>query len=117
MLKTLTCGLVALMPIAAGVACRTAAAGPGPQIVQPGAPGEPSHVIAPDKAVDLSKVQFTTADVKFMQGMIGHHEQAIEMTDLLATRTASENMRKLAQRIDLSQADEIKMMRRWLETR
>jgi uncharacterized protein (DUF305 family) len=52
-----------------------------------------------------------------MQGMIGHHAQAIEMTDLLATRTQSEDMRKLAQRIDVSQTDEIKMMEEWLKRR
>jgi uncharacterized protein (DUF305 family) len=106
-----------LLTAVAGASCRSAGVKPGPQIVQPGAPGEPSRVIAADKAVDLSKVQFTTADVKFMQGMIGHHAQAIEMTDLLASRTANADMRKLAQRIELSQADEIKMMQRWLEVR
>jgi uncharacterized protein (DUF305 family) len=52
-----------------------------------------------------------------MQGMIHHHAQAIEMVDLLKTRTSSDDMRKLAQRIELSQADEIKMMRNWLESR
>lgn len=52
-----------------------------------------------------------------MQGMIGHHAQAIEMTGLLATRTQSEDMRKLAQRIDVSQTDEIKMMQEWLKSR
>jgi uncharacterized protein (DUF305 family) len=52
-----------------------------------------------------------------MQGMIGHHAQAIEMTDLLGSRTASDAMRKLAQRIQVSQADEIKMMERWLSAR
>jgi uncharacterized protein (DUF305 family) len=99
---------------AAPAACRTAA---GPQIVQPGAPGEPSHVIPVEKAVDLSRVQHTPADVRFMQGMIGHHAQALEMTELLRTRTTREDMKLLAQRIDLSQADEIKMMRSWLEAR
>jgi uncharacterized protein (DUF305 family) len=52
-----------------------------------------------------------------MQGMIGHHAQAIEMTDLLSSRTASDAMRKLAQRIQVSQTDEIKMMERWLSAR
>jgi uncharacterized protein (DUF305 family) len=52
-----------------------------------------------------------------MQGMIGHHAQAIEMTDLLATRTQREDMRKLAQRIDVSQTDEIRMMQEWLKQR
>jgi uncharacterized protein (DUF305 family) len=49
--------------------------------------------------------------------MIHHHAQALEMTDLLATRTQSEDMKKLALRISLSQADEIKMTRHWLEVR
>lgn len=87
---------------------------PGPQIVQPGAPGEPSRVIDARRASDLSRIQPTAADVAFMQGMIGHHAQALEMTDLLSSRTASEDMRKLAQRIDVSQSDEIKMMQEWL---
>ena len=90
---------------------------PAPPIVQPGAPGEPSRVITADKATDLSQVQTTAADVRFMQGMIGHHGQAIEMTALLASRTVREDMRKLALRIEVSQADEIQMMQRWLEAR
>lgn len=69
------------------------------------------------QATDLSKVQHTEADVRFMQGMIHHHAQAIDMTELLATRTASEDMKKLALRIEVSQVDEIKMMRSWLELR
>jgi len=110
--------LVAVVLVAiAGAACRSADVAGSPPIVQPGAPGESSHTIDAATAADLSRVQYTPADVKFMQGMIGHHAQAIEMTDLLATRTASDDMRKLAHRIELSQADEIKMMKRWLEAR
>lgn len=52
-----------------------------------------------------------------MQGMIGHHAQAVEMTSLLTSRTTNDAMRKLARRIDVSQADEITMMQRWLEAR
>ena len=50
-----------------------------------------------------------------MQGMISHHTQALAMTALLPSRTAREDMRLLARRIELSQADEIAAMRRWLE--
>jgi uncharacterized protein (DUF305 family) len=85
--------------------------------VQPGAPGQPTRVIAAEQAADLSRVQYTAADVKFMQGMIHHHAQALDMTTLVPSRTASENLRKLAMRIEVSQADEIKMMQRWLEAR
>jgi len=60
---------------------------------------------------------FTEADVEFMQGMIGHHTQAIEMVKLLKTRTQSNDMRLLAQRIEVSQTDEIKMMKTWLADR
>ena len=50
-----------------------------------------------------------------MQGMIGHHMQALEMTALVATRSANEGLRLLAKRIEISQADEIEMMRDWLK--
>jgi uncharacterized protein (DUF305 family) len=74
-------------------------------------------VIAADKATDLSKVQATPADVRFMQGMIGHHSQAVEMVELLRTRTTRKDMQLLGQRIALSQEDEIKMMQHWLQVR
>ena len=108
--------LLAIVLIAAAAAsCRTA--GTGPAIIQPGAPGQESKEVAAEQARDLSKVQFTPADVKFMQGMIHHHAQAVDMTQLLATRTSSDDMKKLALRIELSQHDEMAMMRRWLEVR
>jgi uncharacterized protein (DUF305 family) len=88
-----------------------------PPIVQPGAPGQPSQVISAEKATDLSQVEYTGADIKFMQGMIGHHAQALEMVELLKTRTQSDDMKKLALRIELSQDDEIKMMQQWLGVR
>ncbi len=74
-------------------------------------------MITSEQATDVSKVQHTAADVRFMQGMIGHHAQALEMTALLATRSESEDMGKLARRIEVSQADEIKMMQEWLSSR
>jgi uncharacterized protein (DUF305 family) len=116
-LNTPTHGIATiLVAVVAATSCRTAAES-SPPIIQPGAPGEASRVIAPERAVDLSRVQFSPADVRFMQGMIGHHAQALEMTTLLQTRTASDDMRKLALRIEVSQADEIKMMKEWLQDR
>jgi len=56
----------------------------------------------------------TDADVKFMQGMIGHHTQAIAMVDLLKTHSQRNDMKLLGQRIEVSQADEIRMMKTWL---
>jgi uncharacterized protein (DUF305 family) len=103
--------------LAAAGACRTAQVDGSPQIVQPGAPGQASRVISAEKATDLSRVQFTSADVRFMQGMIGHHAQALEMAALLPDRSRRDDMRLLAKRIEVSQADEIQMMQRWLEAR
>ncbi|HXG54377.1 MAG TPA: DUF305 domain-containing protein, partial [Vicinamibacterales bacterium] len=57
------------------------------------------------------------ADVTFMQGMIGHHTQAVEMVELLKVRSTDDGLRKLAQRIEVSQVDEIKWMKQWLEDR
>jgi uncharacterized protein (DUF305 family) len=98
------------------VSCRS---GPSasPQIIQPGAPGQASRVVDAAAAADLSKVAFTAADVRFMQGMIGHHAQALDMTALVPTHTSHEAIRKLAQRIEISQADEIRMMQEWLARR
>ena len=74
-------------------------------------------MITADAALDLSGIQYTAADVRFMQGMIGHHAQALEMAALLPSRSSREDMRLLARRIDVAQADEITMMQRWLDVR
>jgi uncharacterized protein (DUF305 family) len=49
--------------------------------------------------------------------MIGHHAQALEMTKLASTRASRPDIRLLAERIDVSQRDEIAQMKRWLERR
>jgi len=109
---------VIVLAAAAGASCRTAAvADARPPIVQPGLPGQPSHLIGAAQASDLSKVQYTGADIKFMQGMIGHHAQAVEMVALVPSRTSSEDVKRLALRIDVSQKDEMNMMREWLQAR
>ena len=108
---------VLLLAVAGTLSCGAASTATGPPIVQPGAPGEPSRVISAATAADLSRVQHTAGDVRFMQGMIGHHAQALEMTALVPTRNNREDMRLLALRIELSQQDEITMMEHWLEVR
>jgi uncharacterized protein (DUF305 family) len=88
-----------------------------PVLVQPGAPGQASKVVDAAAATDLSKVGFTPADTKFMHGMIGHHAQAIEMVELLNTRSTNPDLKMLGLRIQVSQEDEIKMMQEWLQNR
>lgn len=60
---------------------------------------------------------YTERDVRFVQGMIAHHGQALVMTDLVPHRTDNEAMQRLARRIEISQNDEIATMKRWLERR
>ena len=83
-------------------------------IIQPGAPGEPSRQITVEEASDLASIGFSDADVRFMQGMISHHAQALEMTALVEMRSNREAMQLMARRIALSQEDEIAMMQDWL---
>lgn len=86
-------------------------------IIQPGAPGQPSRQITVEEASDLASIQFSDGDVKFMQGMISHHAQALDMSALVEGRTNRDTMELMAQRIALSQEDEIAMMQDWLEDR
>ena len=109
--------IAAILLTLSAFSCRTARVEPTPHIVQPGAPGEASRVVDAATAGDLSGVRHTAADVRFMQGMIGHHAQALEMAALVPSRTSREEMRLLAKRIEISQADEIEMMREWLTSR
>lgn len=108
---------ILLLVVSAAGACRTAPAASVPPIVQPGAPGEPPRAISAAEASDLAGIRHTEADVRFMQGMIAHHAQALDMAALVPDRTSNEQIRLLARRIELSQADEIALMRRWLQAR
>ena len=56
----------------------------------------------------------TEADVRFMQGMIAHHAQAMHMSKMAAERGASARLQRFAQKIDLSQTAEIVQMQEWL---
>ena len=88
-----------------------------PRLVQPGAPGEPTREITAEAAADTSGVRHRAADTRFMQGMIGHHAQALEMVALVDARSRSADLKRLAERIDVSQRDEMQMMREWLTRR
>jgi uncharacterized protein (DUF305 family) len=88
-------------------------ADPGtPVVVQPGAPGQPTRTLPPSTRAKLPPR--SSADVQFMQGMIMHHAQAVEMTALIVSHTENKNLRSLGARISRSQSDEIEFMKRWL---
>lgn len=86
-------------------------------IVQPGAPGQSSRALTAEEAARISENRYSIDDVRFMQDMIGHHYQAVEMAALVAERTNREEVVAIAGRIDASQADEIAFMQTWLNER
>jgi uncharacterized protein (DUF305 family) len=83
-----------------------------PVVVQPGAPGQPSKMLPASTRATLPRP--SQAEIEFMQGMIVHHLQAVEMTALIASHTENKDLRSLGARISSSQSDEIKFMQRWL---
>ena len=86
-------------------------------IIQPGAPGENSKKLDPETATSIAMTSHIDADIKFLQGMIVHHQQAIVMSKLAGKRTNNKTIIDLANRIDLSQVDEINFMESWLSSR
>ncbi|MFN4298038.1 MAG: DUF305 domain-containing protein [Brevundimonas sp.] len=83
-------------------------------IVQPGAPGQAPRALTAEEAARIADNRYSADDVRFMQDMIPHHQQAVEMAALVAGRTNHREIVEIAARIDASQADEIAFMRGWL---
>ncbi len=86
-------------------------------IIHPGAPGEPARELSAEEAIETADSSYSPADVLFMQDMIPHHHQAIEMAELVADRTNQPELVDLAGRINGSQKDEISFMQQWLRER
>lgn len=86
-------------------------------IVQPGAPGQASKTLTAEEATKLAQASYTASDVAFMQHMIVHHQQALDMVMLVKERTNTEELVTIAGRIEASQADEIAFMKNWLAER
>ncbi len=105
----------ALLPLCATMALGQQAPDTVP-LVQPGAPGRPTVTLT-SPTVGTAFREPTKADFDFMDGMVMHHSQAVEMVGLMQGRTRNPQLLELGQRISLSQTDEIKFMKRWLENR
>jgi uncharacterized protein (DUF305 family) len=93
--------------------CQQASA---PAVVQPGAPGQPNKVLTPT-TTGLHLMPPTVADTRFMQGMIMHHGQAVEMTELVKTHTTDPEVLEIGRRIGVSQTSEMAFMKLWLTDR
>lgn len=86
-------------------------------VIQPGAPGEASRTLSAEQAIAVANTSYTVSDAQFMQDMIPHHQQALEMAKLAPARTNSPDVLEIAGRIDASQNDEIAFMTQWLTRR
>src|SRR5256885_3203421 len=111
-------GLVAASTLAGLISlpvCAQQADPNSPVVVQPGAPGEPTRTLPASTRATLPPR--SPKDVEFMQGMIMHHAQAVEMTALIDSHTQNKDLRLLGARISHSQSEEIRFMKRWLDAR
>lgn len=105
----------AVLALASACAPRSQATQTTPQTAP--TPADPAaHHHIPDLPATAGR-GFTLADVRFMQHMIGHHAQAVQMAALAPGNGASEDVVRLARKIDISQRDEIAMMKSWLQER
>lgn len=93
---------------------------PGPTgtapVVQLGAPGEPNRTVGADDLDDLTRTpEASESDIAFVRDMVPHHEQALQMTALARTNDASADVKLLAERMEVSQRDEVTQLQGWLE--
>ncbi|MBB5077798.1 DUF305 domain-containing protein [Nonomuraea endophytica] len=100
-------------------ACATESAGPSPvgtdaPVLVPHAPGSPARTATPGERLPRPEQQPSAADVRFAEGMIPHHRQALEMAGLVAERTRTPSIRRVADQIRLTQEPEIRIMSGWL---
>jgi uncharacterized protein (DUF305 family) len=90
---------------------------PSTPVVQLGAPGEPNRTLSPSEAAGLGTIDYVEEDVLFVRDMLHHHSQAIQMTGYVEERTTDGDIRLLAERMQVSQTDEITQLETWLQKR
>jgi uncharacterized protein (DUF305 family) len=112
-----TLAVTGLLVVPGGGVAQERPQAPAPTLVQPGAPGEASRRLTADDLTIPERPRHTEADVRFMQNMIHHHEQALIMSRMAPERTTRRDLLTLAARIERAQGDEILLMARWLELR
>ncbi|MDP9844800.1 DUF305 domain-containing protein [Streptosporangium lutulentum] len=91
-------------------------AGTGAPVIIPGGPGDAGRTARPGEDLGESEARVTAADVRFAEGMIPHHRQALEMAALVRPRSSSPVLWKLAERITAAQRPEIAALTSWLES-
>ena len=118
-------GIGLLILLLAATGCSSGEAAPKPSggavgssapVIIPGRPGEPARTATPGQTVKAAGEEPNVADVRFIQMMIPHHEQALEMSALVKDRSEDQQIRALAERIEAGQGAEITAMQSWLRT-
>ena len=109
--------VLAAVLVATAVAGCTAAVDESPAtvFVTPTPPGGGSETEGTATAPADSET--TTADLAFIEAMVAHHEQAVELAGLAADHAADAELIDLASRIGAAQAAEADAMRSWLDRR
>ncbi|GAA5044079.1 uncharacterized protein (DUF305 family) [Thermocatellispora tengchongensis] len=112
-------GTAALVALLASAGCSGSPAAPVTRptapVIAPGEPGEPARTLQPSEAATaIPTPTANAADVLFMQNMIVHHRQALDMSLLAPSRAASDGVRRFADRIKDTQGPEINLMTSWL---
>jgi len=98
------------MPAPSGPATMT----PSGPIIVPGTTGEPNRTVT---ALPSTEATVDPDDVTFLQDMMVHHQQAVQMTEWATTRAADASVKSLAERIRVGQKPEIDAMRLMLTDR
>ncbi|MFL6142000.1 MAG: DUF305 domain-containing protein [Labedaea sp.] len=111
--RRIGCGLAVLATAAALAGCTGQPAEDPPPLIVPGRPGEPASTV-PRNQVSVPVTPPSPADVRFVQDMIVHHQQAVEMTKLVPDRAARDEVKRVADRIAGVQGPEIDAMNNWL---
>ncbi|MEV0824257.1 DUF305 domain-containing protein [Nonomuraea rubra] len=84
-------------------------------VIAPGRPGEQARTLSPEEAATaVPTATANAADVKYVQDMIVHHRQAVDMALLAPNRAESAKLKGLADRIQDVQGPEIQYMSTWL---
>ncbi|MCA2190467.1 DUF305 domain-containing protein [Nonomuraea cavernae] len=83
-------------------------------VIVPQGPGTPARTATPGERIGQGDARPEAADVRFAEGMIPHHRQALEMTGLVAERTTDAGVRRFAEQIAMAQRPEISLMSSWL---
>ncbi|MEU4724440.1 DUF305 domain-containing protein [Nonomuraea dietziae] len=88
--------------------------GSGPPVIVPDSPGQAGRTARPGESLPARDWTAVAADVRFAEGMIPHHRQALEMAGLVDSRTTTKGVRDVARQITLTQKPEITLMSDWL---